>query len=77
MSNRDAPHTLTVNHDREARRILLDPLTFTSARPLTTSADGLGYSFVLVCQDPPEHGRLRASAIRMNTFGDFGRCGCC
>ena len=60
MSNRDAPHTLIVSHYREARRILLDRLTFSSARPLTTSADSLGYSFVLFCQDPPEHSRLRA-----------------
>ncbi len=60
ISNRDAPQTLTVSHYREARRTLLDPLTFSSARPLTTSADGLGYCFVLFRQDPPEHSRLRA-----------------
>lgn len=59
MSNKEAPSTLTVSHYLEARRVLMDPLTFSSARPLTTMADGLGYSFVLFCQDPPEHGRLR------------------
>ncbi len=59
MSNKEAPRTLTVCHYLEARRVLMDPLTFSSARPLTTMTDGLGYSFVLFCQDPPEHGQLR------------------
>lgn len=59
MSNKEAPRTLTVSHYLEARRVLMDPLTFSSARPLTTMTEGLGYSFVLFCQDPPEHGRLR------------------
>lgn len=59
MSNKEAPRTLTVCHYLEARRVLMDPLTFSSARPLTTMTEGLGYSFVLFCQDPPEHGRLR------------------
>ncbi len=59
MSNKEAPRTLTVSHYLEARRVLMDPLTFSSARPLTTMTVGLGYSFMLFCQDPPEHGRLR------------------
>lgn len=59
MSNKEAPRTLTVSHYLEARRVLMDPLTFSSARPLTTMTNGLGYSFALFCQDPPEHGRLR------------------
>lgn len=59
MSNKEAPRTLTVSHYLEARRVLMDARAFSSARPLTTMTDGLGYSFVLFCQDSPEHGRLR------------------
>ena len=60
MSTTERPQTLTITRYLEARRVLMDPLTFSSARPLTTMTDGLGYSFVLFCQDPPEHSRLRA-----------------
>ncbi|MDO9318340.1 MAG: cytochrome P450 [Gammaproteobacteria bacterium] len=59
MSTMDRPQTITITTYLEARRVLMDPLTFSSARPLTTMTGGLGYSFVLFCQDPPEHGRLR------------------
>lgn len=59
MSTRERPQTLTITRYLEARRVLMDPLTFSSARLLTTMTDGLGYRFVLFCQDPPEHGRLR------------------
>ncbi|MDO8271870.1 MAG: cytochrome P450 [Gammaproteobacteria bacterium] len=59
MSTMDRPQIFTITRYLEARRVLMDPLTFSSARPLTTMAGGLGYSFVLFCQDPPEHGRLR------------------
>lgn len=64
MSTTERTQTLTITSYLEARRVLMDPLTFSSARPLTTMADGLGYSFVLFCQDPPEHGRLRALVQR-------------
>lgn len=59
MSTMERPQTFTITRYLEARRVLMDPLTFSSGRPLTTMAGGLGYSFVLFCQDPPEHGRLR------------------
>ncbi len=39
MSNRDAPHSLTVNHDREARRILLEPPEQSRLRALIQRCD--------------------------------------
>lgn len=50
-------------------KVLKDPVTFSSARPLSSCPASLGHYFSLFCQDPPEHSRLRALVSRFFTTG--------
>ncbi|GAB1255699.1 monooxygenase YjiB [Aurantivibrio plasticivorans] len=45
---------------KDVLKVLKDPNTFSSDRPLTSSPGGLGYRFMLFSQDPPEHNHLRS-----------------
>lgn len=60
-------HAWVVTRYSDAVRLLKEPATYSSRRPLSSSPDGLGYNFMLFCQDPPDHTKLRAFIKRAFT----------